>query len=547
MRLFRCLLPLVLVTLVGLLGSHLTGFAPAAAPAVGALTRPAEPITPTTRTADQIAEEIKSFYPHSRLHEPADQLKELIVHPDFEVTLFASSPWVMNPIAMAWDAQHRLWVINSPMYPQVLPGQRHMDFISVLEDTDGDGRADRCTIFYDQLYVPTGLALGDGGVYVANQPDLLFLKDSQGGLRADTRRIFLSGFGTEDNHHAISAFRWGPGGWLYFMSGVFLHSQIETPHGLVRLQDGGTFQLRPRNQKLSLYNVGTATNPWGLAFDRWGQAFLTEGPQGGIWHLNPGHIHGNPSERTPETGAPKACGNEFIEGPHWRPEYQGAMVLNGFKNKTVNLYQFSDDGAGFATREVQPLLIQSNEPYFRPVDVKVGPDGAVYVADFFQELIGHMQYEFRDPRRDHVNGRIWRVTQKGSAPLKRPAFAQQSLDELCQNLAAPDAYVRDISRRVLYDRSAREAAAVAEAIHRFVAGLDVQAPGFEHHRLEALWAQQTIERVDLGLLRQVLESPEPRARAAACVVLRDLLEQVPEATDWLARRVADEHPRVRME
>lgn len=511
------------------------------------LTLAGEPILPSTRTPEELFDELRRCYPQNRLHDPAEQIKDLIVHPDFEIKLFAASPWVINPISMAWDNHHRLWVINSPMYPQALPGQRHLDFISVLEDRDGDGRADQCTIFYDQLYVPTGLAVGDGGVYVANQPDLLFLKDSRGGLRADTRRVFLSGFGTEDNHHAISAFRWGPGGWLYFMSGIFLHSQVETPHGLVRLDDGGTFQLRPRSQRLALYNVGTATNPWGLAFDRWGQAFLTEGPQGGIWHLNPGHIFGQPRERTPDTPAPKACGNEFIEGNHWSAAYQGLMVLNAFKNKSVHLYQFSDDGAGFATRELQPPIVQSREPYFRPVDVKVGPDGALYIADFFQEIIGHMQYEFRDPRRDHLNGRIWRITQKGRSPVPRVDFATLTLSEVCAQLQSPEVFNRDMARRELYERGGRSKTEVVDAIRAYVAQLNPKDPDFEHHRLEGLWALQTIEHVDTDLLRAVLTCPEPRARAASCVVLRDWLEAVPDAAELLAKCVIDPHPRVRME
>jgi glucose/arabinose dehydrogenase len=152
--------------------------------------RPAPPqaVTPGI-TPEKIWDELKKLYPHNRVHDPAEQRRGFIVHPDFEVNLFASSPWVINPVAMAWDSHNRLWVVNSPMYPQALPGQRNMDFISVLEDTDGDGVADKCTIFYDKLYVPTGIAIGDGGVYVANQPDLLFLRDTDGDLRADEVRI----------------------------------------------------------------------------------------------------------------------------------------------------------------------------------------------------------------------------------------------------------------------------------------------------------------------------------------------------------------------
>ncbi|MEZ6044430.1 MAG: HEAT repeat domain-containing protein [Planctomycetaceae bacterium] len=331
---------------------------------------------------------------------------------------------------------------------------------------------------------------------------------------------------------------------MYFQSGIFLHTQVETPHGLLRLDNGGVFQLRPRELKLQMFNVGTATNPWGHTFDQWGQSFLTEGPQGGIWYLTPATSKGNPAERVPGTTAPKSCGTEFIYNSHFSEKYQNLMVLNAFKNKTVNLYEFSDDGAGYATRELQPLMIVSNGPKFRPVDVKTGPDGALYLADFYQPVIGHMQYQFRDERRDHLNGRVWRVTQKVRDLLPKIDFTELSIAELFENLKSQEGYTRDKSRRELYERDSAE---VIAALPAYLDSLDTNDPNFAHQQLEALWVCETINHIDLNLLTKVLDSAEPRARAAATRVLRYWLPSVPDALARLDRLIQDEFPRVRLE
>ena len=294
-----------------------------------------------------------------------------------------------------------------------------------------------------------------GGVYVANQPDLLFLADTNGDDRADVRKTLLSGFGTEDNHHAISAFTWGPGGNLYFQSGVFLHTQVETPHGLIRADDGAVFEFRPRELKLGLHVYGTGTNPWGHAFDRWGQNFLTEGPQGGIWYLTPGQVPFWAKERVPGIKQPpKSCGVTFASGRHLPAEMKDVFVLNAFKNRVVHRYRLDDDSSGFSAQQIVPPLIVSKEEYFRPVDVKMGPDGAIYILDWYNPIIGHMQYNFRDPRRDHDHGRVWRITAEGRPPLDRPDIEGSSIPQLLDNLRSPELYTRQQSRRRLYELNA---------------------------------------------------------------------------------------------
>ena len=186
--------------------------------------------------------------------------------PGYEVNLFASEkqfPEIANPLAMAFDDRGRLWVLTSPTYPHVLPGAAPKDKLVILEDTNRDGRADKLTVFADGLYLPMGFELGDGGAYVSQEPDLMFLPDTNGDDKADERRVILHGFGTEDSHHATHAFTWGPGGDLYFQEGTFLHSQVETPYGPVRLENAGVFRYQPHTEKLDVFVSYSFANPWG--------------------------------------------------------------------------------------------------------------------------------------------------------------------------------------------------------------------------------------------------------------------------------------------
>lgn len=463
--------------------------------------------------------------------------------PGFEVNLFAAEPMLTNPIHMTWDADGRLWVVCSTTYPQVEPGEIPDDQIIVLEDADSDGKADKRTVFAGGLYVPTGLELGDGGVYVANAPDLLFLKDTDDDGKADVRRVVLSGFGTEDNHHSISAWRWGPGGWLYFQEGTFLHAQVETPHGLVRLENGGVYQFRPQTLELRVFADYRASNPWGHMFDRWGQSILIDNPR--IFHLSPLTANSRAKLDFDELfrAGTKHCGGEFVSGRHLPEEFRGEIWTNAYKTHMIDRYRLTDADAGYAVRQLEPVL-QSDDPHFRPVELKVGPDGAVYIADWYNLLIGHMQHEFRDPRRDKTHGRIWRITYRDRPLLKKPRLTDAPLPELLDHLKAPEDWTRHQVKRVISERDPRT---VAAALKQWVATLDADDPEFEHHRLEALWCYQTIDVMEPRLLADVLGSKDGRARAAAVRVIRYWHDRLQNPLGLLAQAAADEHPRVRME
>ncbi len=477
----------------------------------------------------------------------AAELASFAVADGFEVNLFAADPLLAKPIQMNFDARGRLWVASSETYPQIKPGEVANDKVVVLEDADGDGRADKTTVFADGLLIPTGIEPGDGGAYVANSTELLHLADLDGDGKADRRRVVLSGFGTEDTHHILHTLRWGPEGMLYFNQSIYIHSHVETPWGVRRLGGGGIWQFRPESAWLEVLARGWV-NPWGHHFDRWGQSFATDGAGGhGINYVLPGASY----EATPgasrtvsglNPGSPKYCGEEVLSGRHLPEDWRGSLLTNDFRANNVRRFVLSDDGAGYSSRQM-PNLITTRYPAFRPIDIKMGPDGAIYIADWYNPIIQHGEVDFRDPRRDHTRGRIWRVTAKGRPLVPRPDLVGANDRQLLDFLKAPEDWTRHFARRVLKERGP----AALPALAAWVAGLDPADPEAEHHRLEALWAYETLDVVEPGLLDQVLNSPDPRARAAAVRVLQHWIARVDDPFGRLALRVADDHPRVRLE
>ena len=397
--------------------------------------------------------------------DPAYALEHLYPAEGYEVSLFASEQDfpIGNPVALAFDSRGRLWVATMPSYPQRLPDEEPDDKIIILEDRDGDGRADHHTVFASGLHVPTGFELGDGGVYVAQQPNLMFIQDTDGDDVADRYEVILHGFGTEDSHHSISAFTWGPGGALYFQEGVFHHSQVETPHGPVRLVDAGVFRYKPNRFHLEVFVSYPFANPWGHIFDRWGQNFIADASGGSNYFGAP--ITGNapyPTKRrrmkvfTSIVRPTSGC--EIVSSRHFPDEAQGNFLINntiGFQG--IKQHRVIEEDSGFTSEEVEPLLY-STDINFRPVDLQFAPDGSLYVVDWFNPLIGHMQYSLRDERRDHDHGRIWRV-RHGSRPLlEPPGIAGASTPELVRLLESYEDRTRYRVRRELRERPAQRSA-----------------------------------------------------------------------------------------
>ncbi len=500
----------------------------------------------------------------------AEQQKKFKLAPGYEITLVASEeqfPELANPVSMNFDNKGRLWVSVMPSYPQWKPKSQMDDKLLILEDKDNDGRADECKVFARGLHQPTGFEIGHNGVFVAQQPDLLYLKDTNGDDKEDVRERRLVGFDTADSHHGLSAFEWGPGGGLYFGEGTFKQSQVESVNGLVRMGDAGIWRYDPRNGRFDAHVSVAFANPWGHVFDRWGQNFIADASPGNNYWATPASGYVEYPDKHPGAGRAKAldwqgsrsdqpfstflkkrirpsCGCEFISSRNFPPEAQGNFLVNNvIGERTILQHKIREAGSGFAGVEIEPL-VSGEDGNFRPVDLQFGPDGALYVIDWHNALIGHLQHNLRDPSRDHSHGRIWRIHYTGRPLVKAPEVAGAATADVVKLLAEYEDRTRYRVRRELAQRETDE---VIPAVKKWVAELDPQAPRLQHHLLEALWVHQAHNVVDRQLLTRVLNSPDHKARAAATRVLSYWVDHLDKPLEHLAKLVNDDHPRVRLE
>ena len=479
-------------------------------------------------------------------HDPSEELASFNIAPGFEVNLFASEKdGVVKPIQIRFDPLGRIWVIGSTVYPQLEPGEVPNDKILVLEDTDRDGRSDKTTVFADGLMIPTGIELGDGGVYVGHGTELLFLKDTNGDLKADERRVVLRGFGTGDNHQNINSFLWGPGGELWFCQGLHTHSNVETPWGIVRMNQAGLWRFQPKLKKLEGFygSVHEPQNPWGYVFTDWGEPIVIAGNNSSMIYPVPGltsrHFSLAPPQIWKNGGGRKSSGADIVGTAHFPDVWQGVVITGGYINNAVWVLEIRDDGSGFALIDRDPL-IKSSSRNFRPVDVKFGPDGALYICDWYNPIIGHYQASFRDPGRDKTHGRIWRVTAKDRALTAPPQLAGASIESLIDYLASKDRWTRQFAKRVLADRNGQE---VAAAIEKWRAA---NPHAKEHVSKEALGVLQSHELINEPLLLQVSLSSDPGARAYAASAIGRWADRLPDPIALLEPLATDANPRVRL-
>ena len=453
---------------------------------------------------------------------PEESLEKIKVPDGFELNIFASEemfPDLANPVQLQVDAKGRLWAASWNSYPKWQPGDELKDSLMIFEDTNRDGVADERKIFA-HVHNPLGFEFWGGGVLVTSGPDLLFLKDTDGDDKADLRYPMLQGLGTSDTHHAANNLIYGPDGGIYWQSGIFLVHNHETPWKQnLNIGGSGMYRFDPRTFAISPI-AANSPNPHGTSFDRWGYLYANDGTGGKSYQVRPKGNGFQMHTLLAQEFRPVPA-NEIMSSAHFPDELQqDFLVLNviGF----LGIKQYDLDRGDGGRREYghvwgtpQKELLNGEDRNFRPSDAIVGEDGALYVADWHNMIIGHMQHNIRDPSRDHKHGRILRLTVSGR-PLQEPvAIHGQPIEKLLENLTHP---VDGVRHRTRVELSARDSDAVLAAAQAWAKDFDPNDETEAHHLLEALWLHQQHNAVNNELLNKLLNSDVPHAAVAARTV-----------------------------
>jgi putative membrane-bound dehydrogenase-like protein len=470
---------------------------------------------------------------------PEKAAAAMTVPEGFRVTLFAGEPDVRQPIAMCLDDRGRLWVAEAYSYPVRRPEGQGKDRILIFEDTDGDGKFDKRTVFMEGLNLVSGLEVGFGGVWIGAAPYLLFVPLKEGEDKpAGAPTVLLDGWHYEDTHETLNSFCWGPDGWLYGCHGVFTHSRVGkpgTPSGDRTPLNAGVWRYHPTRHLFEVFAHGTS-NPWGFDFDDHGQAFVEacviphafHMVQGGRFqrqagtHFNPhtyadiqtiaDHFHyvgatphGGNNRSDSAGGSHAHCGLMIYQGAAWPAEYRGQMFMGNVHGHRLNMDVLKPRGSGFVASHGPDFLL-ANDAWARFINMRYGPDGNVYVFDWYDQQACHRN----EPEVwDRDNGRIYKVSYKGTKPVTVD-LGKKSDQELVELQLHPNEWYVRHARRALQERAGRKAldAATQEALARIAFGHKE-----ESRRLRGLWALHvtgglTEERIRKGLFD---EGPYVRA------------------------------------
>jgi putative heme-binding domain-containing protein len=472
---------------------------------------------------------------------PAEAIKRMKVPDGFSVEVVAAEPDIVNPIAMTFDERGRIWVTESFEYPRHAAGPGR-DRVKILEDTDGDGKIDRVTVFAEGLNIPSGIAVGHGGVWVANSPDILFYKIGPDGKAMGKPEVVVTGFGRDDTHELPNSLTWGPDGWLYGLNGVFNRSVVKSNNGKTYEFTCALFRIHPKTREFQLFCEGTS-NPWGVAFDTDGSAFVSACVIDHLWHLaETGYYLRQGGPYPPYTWIlgsivkhrhQKAayCGLHYFDSDAYPPEYRDKLYMGNIHGNCINSDELTRDGSTYLGKP-RPDFLTANDAWFMPVSQKTGPDGCLYVLDWYDRYHCYQDAN-RDPAGiDRSRGRLYRIRYKDTPRAGKFDLTAESDAKLIERLQSPNVYFRDIAQRLLCERNTPE---VRGALEKLV--LDGDAP--RKARMHALWALVGTGSLDVAFHRQLLEHSDAGIRAWGVRAAGNFGKVDPAIRDRVAKMARD--------
>ncbi len=455
--------------------------------------------------------------PPNEPRSPQEAIKRMAVPEGFSVELVAAEPDIINPIAMHFDDRGRIWITESVEYPRK-PAGPGRDRVKILEDADGDGRFEKVSVFANDLNIPTGVTTGHGGVWILNAPDLLFCREENG--RMLSREVALTGFGRTDTHELPNTLTWGPDGWLYGLNGVFNECRIANSGNEFKF-NCALWRFHPVSRRFELISEGTS-NPYGLAWDfegsaiveacHWANDHLFHFVEGGHYQRQAGAFPPYVSKfgSITDHGHQKTayCGLTMFDSFAYPEEYRGLIYVGNIHGGCINVDRLHRDGSTYrATAE--PDFLSANDAWFMPVSLKVGPDGCMYVLDWYDRY--HCSQDAaRDPEGvDRAKGRLYRIRYKDTPRAPKFDLAKETDEQLVRRLASDNIFFREAAQRNLNERLHAGSASLQHALEKVV--LDSAASRMT--RRHALWSLFGGHRLDPAFLEKVLDASDPALRA----------------------------------
>jgi putative heme-binding domain-containing protein len=454
---------------------------------------------------------------------PEQEMEGFHLPPGFEINLFASEPDITKPINMEFDDRGRLWVTHSIEYPYEASTGSGQDKITILEDSDGDGKADKFTDFASDLNIPIGIMPVKGGAVAFSIPNIYFFEDKNGDDRYDEKKVLLGPFGHEDTHGMINNFFRGLDGWIYSSHGFRNTSHIAgADKDSIHMTSGNTFRFRMDGSRVEQTTYGRV-NPFGFAVDDLGYLYSADCHsmpiyqtinQGDYPHFGkkaPGLGFG-PQMMDYQIGSTALSGLAYYNGPAFPEEYRNSFYSGDVVASRVSRNTISYEGSTPVAKLQKDFLV-SEDPWFRPVDIKIGPDGALYVADFYNRIIGHYEVPLNHPGRDRKSGRIWRITYKGQTDEKID-WSKATLDELIKGLGNPIFSQRMKASNRLVDYQGKEAISPLKALIK-------DSKSSVHQKAHALWVLKRLDALSFEELSQATKGKDQEVRVHAYRILAE--------------------------